>query len=64
MRVIIAGSRDIEDAKLVHDAVVASKFSITEVVSGGARGVDLLGLVWVERVASAQSARKNQEKAS
>jgi hypothetical protein len=43
MRVIIAGSRTISDAFLVHRAILESGFEITEVVSGGARGVDTTG---------------------
>lgn len=43
MRTIIAGSRSITDYKVVESAVVASQFEITEVVSGGAKGVDILG---------------------
>ena len=47
MKVIIAGSRHMADnLALVEDAVVASKFSITEVVSGCARGADKLGERW------------------
>jgi hypothetical protein len=48
MRTIIAGSRDITDFELVFDAVEASGFKITEVVSGGARGVDRLGEYYAE----------------
>lgn len=43
MKVIIAGSRSITDIKYVSGAVRRSKFIITEVVSGGAEGVDKLG---------------------
>lgn len=43
MKTIIAGGRDITDYNLVLDAVHASSFDITEIVSGGARGVDQLG---------------------
>lgn len=46
MKVIIAGSRDIYDYDLVKEAIVASGFEITEVVSGRARGVDSLGERW------------------
>lgn len=46
MKVIIAGSRDIDDYSLVERAVEKSGFEITEVVSGGARGVDFLGEQW------------------
>jgi len=43
MRVIIAGSRSITDFKTIKKAIECCSFSITEVVSGGAKGVDLLG---------------------
>ncbi len=43
MRTIIAGSRNITDINVVREAVKKSKFSITEVVSGCAKGVDKLG---------------------
>jgi threonine/homoserine efflux transporter RhtA len=46
MKVIIAGSRTIEDYLMVEAAVAASGFEITEVVSGNARGVDRLGEQW------------------
>lgn len=43
MKCIIAGSRSIEDYDIVLAAILASDFYITEVVSGAAKGVDLLG---------------------
>jgi hypothetical protein len=43
LKVIIAGGRDITDYSLVEDAIKESKFDISEIVSGGARGVDHLG---------------------
>lgn len=43
MKVIVAGSRDIVDYEIVKSAIVSSGFQITEIVSGGARGVDTLG---------------------
>lgn len=43
MKVIIAGSRGITDYDTVFDAVKASGFILTEVVSGMAKGVDTLG---------------------
>jgi hypothetical protein len=46
MKTIIAGSRGISDFATVSQAIVASKFEITEVVSGTARGVDLEGEAW------------------
>lgn len=46
MKVIIAGSRNIEDYKLVVDTITQSGYVITEVVSGTATGVDRLGEQW------------------
>lgn len=46
MKTIIAGSREITDYSVVCAAIQASGFTITEVVSGRARGVDLLGERW------------------
>lgn len=54
MKTIIAGSRNITDRKVLVEAIISAKFSgikITEVVSGGAKGVDALG----ERYAKALS---------
>lgn len=51
MRIIIAGSRSITDYKCVEDAMFKSNaFSkVTEVVSGGARGVDTLAIDWAKK---------------
>lgn len=46
MRTVIAGSRTITDPKVIEEAVAASGFTITEVVCGGAPGVDTLGKDW------------------
>jgi hypothetical protein len=46
MKVIIAGSRTITDYLTVCDAITKSGFQITEVVSGGCKGVDSLGEFW------------------
>lgn len=46
MRTIIAGSRDITDMRLLERAIRESGLVITEVVCGGARGVDQLGYEW------------------
>jgi hypothetical protein len=46
MKVVIAGGRDINDAKLVLKGVKDSNFTITEVVSGGAKGIDRIGEKW------------------
>ena len=49
MKTIIAGSRNIENANAVQEAIMESKFAITEVVSGGAVGIDQLGEDWARR---------------
>ena len=46
MKVIVAGSRGIEDAEVVYRTIEESPFEITEVVSGTARGPDTLGENW------------------
>lgn len=46
MKTIIAGSRDVTSEEEVYRAIDASGFLITEVVSGGARGVDRIGEDW------------------
>lgn len=43
MKVCIAGSRSITDYNIVKKAIKDSGFKISEVVSGGANGVDKLG---------------------
>ena len=43
MKIIIAGDRTCIDYSLLEKAVQKSGFDITEIVSGGARGVDALG---------------------
>lgn len=48
MKVIIAGGRDITCPFVVGQAVEASGFTVSEVVSGGARGVDSLGEAWAK----------------
>lgn len=48
MKTIIAGSRAITDYEVLCRAIEASKFLITEVVSGGAMGVDSLGERWAQ----------------
>lgn len=49
MRVVIAGSRDITNYEVVVKAVVTSGFDITTVISGTARGVDMLGEEYANR---------------
>lgn len=48
MRVIIAGSRTINDYDLLKKVIKDSEIEITAVISGGARGVDLMGEQWAE----------------
>ena len=43
MQVIIAGGRDYHNYETLLEAIAASQFDITTVVSGGAKGVDALG---------------------
>jgi hypothetical protein len=40
MRVIVAGTRSFCNDAVVREAIVASGFRITEIVSGGSKGVD------------------------
>lgn len=50
MRTIIAGSRDLTDIDLIDKAIKHFGVkNITEVVSGGARGIDLLAIEWAEK---------------
>lgn len=44
MKVIIAGSREITDMEVLYDAINDSGFYLSEIVSGGARGVDTLAI--------------------
>jgi len=46
MKVIVAGTRTITDTALVAEAIQASRFHITELVSGHCHGVDQLGEAW------------------
>lgn len=46
MKVIIAGSRGIRELDVVEEAIRLASYHITEVVSGGAGGVDSLGEEW------------------
>ena len=43
MKVIIAGSRNINSLSEIRHAIESSEYNITEIISGGARGVDQLG---------------------
>lgn len=48
MKVIIAGSRNIEDYALVNQAMDRCGFDVTEVICGMATGVDTLGYRWAQ----------------
>lgn len=48
MKVIIAGSREITDYGEVCEAIRNSHFIITEIISGGARGVDSLAITYAK----------------
>jgi len=43
MKVVICGSRGITDKKYIFDCINNSKYHIKEVVSGHAKGVDMIG---------------------
>jgi hypothetical protein len=49
VKVIVAGSRNLTDAKLVVQAIKESGFEITELFSGGARGADRLAEAWAKK---------------
>lgn len=51
MKIIIAGSRNIVDYELIKDAIKKSNTNTmaTEIVSGGARGVDRMGECWAKQ---------------
>lgn len=44
MQTIIAGSRTITELKVIEQAVIQSKFKITNIIAGGAKGVDSLAI--------------------
>lgn len=46
MKVIVAGGRDITAKNAVLEAIKESGFTITELISGGASGVDAVGEWW------------------
>lgn len=46
MKIIVAGSRNIVDYDFVVKCIIDSSFKITELISGGCRGVDLLAEKW------------------
>ena len=48
IKIIICGPRNFNDYNIVKQAIIASGFKITEVVSGGADGVDMLGVRWAK----------------
>jgi hypothetical protein len=46
MKVVICGSRDLQNYQLVEEAVTRSGFEISTVLSGSSRGVDRLGIAF------------------
>jgi len=46
MKVIIAGSRHLRQYRLVGAAVASSGWTVSEVISGGASGIDQLAIRW------------------
>jgi hypothetical protein len=49
LKVIVAGSRSIEDYNIVNEAIKESKYDISCVISGTAHGVDKLGEEWASK---------------
>lgn len=49
LRTIIAGSRSVDSMRVVEEAVARSGFSVSEVVSGCARGADRLGEMYAKK---------------
>lgn len=49
MKTIIAGSRSITDMRYIEEAVACSQFEITEIVSGGAKGIDTLAITYAQQ---------------
>ncbi|MDA7597935.1 DUF2493 domain-containing protein [bacterium] len=49
MKTIIAGGRNITDTGIIESALGELPWQISEVVSGGAKGVDQMGEEWAER---------------
>jgi len=49
MKTLIAGSREIKDYTIVLSAIELANFTITEIISGGAKGVDTLAIEWAIR---------------
>lgn len=50
MRTIIAGSRSCTDMEQVEKAISLAGWTISRVISGGARGVDQLGEAWANNI--------------
>ncbi len=48
MKTIIAGSRSVNDYKLIEKVIKLSGFEITEIVSGNANGVDKIGELYAD----------------
>ena len=48
MKVIIAGSRGITEYSIIAKAIADSMFNINSVISGCARGIDVLGEKWAK----------------
>lgn len=49
MRTIIAGSRSCTDYSILEEAITNCSWSITTVISGNARGADILGEMWAKK---------------
>lgn len=49
MKVVVCGSRSIRDTDLVESLIEMAGFEITEVIEGGAKGVDTIAGEWARK---------------
>ncbi len=57
MKVVVAGSRGIENESIVNNILDHSPYEITEVVSGHAKGIDLLGEKWANLLVTEKNSK-------
>ncbi len=48
MKVLVAGSRSINNSAIVVQCILASGFKVTELICGMARGVDMAAWGWAK----------------
>jgi len=52
MKILVCGSRNITDFQTVFEAISDSQFDVTEIISGGAKGIDSLAEKYAEQTAT------------